>query len=205
MLISIVVFDDFTDIDVFVMWDMLNRVQQPDWKVQLIGEGPQHRSRTNIPIPMHGSLELAAKSDAVLFASGPGARTKLSDTQFLSALKLDPERQLIGSMCAGALILAALGLLTRKRATTHPSARELLQAFDVDLVDRPFVREGNVATAAGCLAAPHLVAWVVEQLASEEERDRVLESVQPVGGASVFVLPHLASRREQHVLRRADW
>jgi transcriptional regulator GlxA family with amidase domain len=205
MLISIVVFDDFTDIDVFLMWDLFNRVQHPGWKVQLIGEGPQHRSRTNIPIPMHGSLELTAKSDAVLFASGPGVRRKLSDTQFLSALKLDPQRQLIGSMCAGSLILAALGLLTRKHATTHPSVRELLQAFDVQVVDRPFVREGNVATAAGCLAAPHLVAWVVEQLASEDERDRVLESVQPVGGPSAFVLPHSASQREMHLLRRADW
>ena len=205
MLISIVVFDDFTDIDVFLMWDLLNRVQHPHWKVQLIGEGPQHRSRTGIPIPMHGSLELAAKSDAVLFASGPGTRKKLRDTQFLSALKLDPERQLIGSMCAGSLILAALGLLTRKRATTHPSVRELLQAFDVHVVDRPFVREGNVATAAGCLAAPHLVAWVVEQLASEDERDRVLESVQPVGSSNAYVLPPLASQREMHLLRRADW
>ena len=158
MLISIVVFDDFTDLDVFLMWDLFNRVQHPRWKVQLIGEGLQHRSRTNIPIPMHGSLDQAAKSDAVLIASGPGVRQKMSDPQFLTALKLDPQRQLIGSICAGSLILAALGLLTRKRATTHPSVRQLLQTFDVHVVDRPFVRDGKVATAAGCLAAQHLVA-----------------------------------------------
>lgn len=205
MLTSIVVFDDFTDLDVFLMWDLLNRVQQPGWRVQLIGNGTHHRSRTNIPVPMHGSLELASESDAVLFTSGPGVRQKLTDARFLEALKLDPERQLIGSVCAGALLLAALGLLNQKRATTHPSVRQLLQAFDVRVVDRPFVVEGNVATAAGCLAAQHLVAWVVGQLASEDERDRVLQSIQPVGSSSAFVLPHVSSQRELHLLRRADW
>ena len=205
MLISIVVFDDFTDLDVFLMWDLLNRVQHPEWKVQLIGEGAQHRSRTAMPIPMHGSLELAANSDAVLFTSGPGVRQKMSDARFLSALKLDPTRQLIGSVCAGALLLAALGLLTRKRATTHPSVQQMLQTFDVQVVDKPFVCEGNVATAAGSLAAQHLVAWVVGRLASEEERDRVLESIQPVGNSSAFLVPQLADTRERHLSRRADW
>jgi transcriptional regulator GlxA family with amidase domain len=205
MLTSIVVFDDFTDLDVFLMWDLFNRVQHRDWKVQLIGEGAHHRSRTDIPIPMHGSLEQAAQSDAVLFTSGPGVRQKLSDARFLAALKLDPTRQLVGSVCAGALLLAALGLLTNKRATTHPSVRHMLQTFDVQVVDRPFVCEGNVATAAGCLAAQHLVAWVVGRLVSEDERDRVLESIQPVGNSSAFLLPHLTDQREMHMLRRADW
>jgi len=205
MLTSIVVFDDFTDIDVFLMWDLLNRVQLSGWKVRLIGENIQHRSRTNIPIPMHGGLEMAAKSDAVLFASGPGVRAKLSDTRFLGAFELDPERQLIGSMCAGSLLLAALGLLTRKRATTHPTVRQLLQAYDVNVVDKPFVSQGNIATAAGCLAAQHLVAWVVGQLAGERDRDEVIQSVQPIGSSGAFVLPHLPEQREQHLLRRADW
>ena len=205
MLTSIVVFDDFTDIDVFLMWDLLNRVQRPDWKVRLIGQSAEHLSHTKIPIPMHGGLELAAESDAVLFASGPGVREKLNDTRFLSALKLDPERQLIGSICAGSLFLATLGLLDRKRATTHPSVRHLLQRFDLTVVDKPFVSQGNVATAAGSLAAQHLVAWVIGRLATEGDRDQVLESVQPIGSSSAFVWPHVSEHREMHVLRRADW
>jgi len=89
-------------------------------------------------------------------------------------------------MCSGALILAALGLLEGKRATTYPTARRELEAMGVSVVEEPFVREGNVATAAGCLAAQHLVGWVIEELCGKAERDEVLRSIQPVGEGLSF-------------------
>jgi transcriptional regulator GlxA family with amidase domain len=196
MLISIILFDDFTDLDVFLMWDLLNRVEHRAWKVGLIGERSEQRSRTHITVRMHAGLELATQSDAVLFAGGPGARAKLGDERFLRAIKLEPERQLIGAVCAGSLLLAALGLLAHKRAAAHPSQHDVLQRFDVRGVDEPFVCDGNVATAAGCLAAQQLVGWTVERLSSQHERDRIVGSIQPLGSAS---------QREIRVSRRVDW
>ncbi len=75
-----------------------------------------------------------------------------------------PGRQMIGSMCSGALELAALGLLDGAEAMTYPTATTELEAFGVTVVEEPFVANGNGATAAGCLAAQHLVGWVVERL-----------------------------------------
>jgi hypothetical protein len=43
------------------------------------------------------------------------------------------------------------------------------------------VREGNVATAAGCLAAQYLCGWVIEEKLGRAERDSVLKLIQPVG------------------------
>lgn len=186
MKISIVVFDDFTDIDVFFLWDLLNRVTVEDWQVRLLGEASHHTSRSNLTIPMHGYIEEANQSDVVLFTSGPGARQKFKDEKFLSAFRLDPERQLIGSMCSGALILAALGLLEDKRATTYPTTKKALESFGVEVIEKPFVLEGNVATAAGCLAAQQLAGWVIEQGAGAEMRDAVLKSVMPVGEGLYF-------------------
>ncbi len=181
MKISIVTFDDFTDIDVFFMWDLLKRVERPDWQVQIVCDHCCPVSSTGMKIQRHGLLEEANTADAVLFASGKGTRQKMYDEPFLSAFNLDPSRQLIGSMCSGSLLLAALGLLEGKRATTHPTAVQTLSEMGVTVVEEPFVREGNVATAAGCLAAPYLVGWVVEELLGREARDLVLKSVQPVG------------------------
>lgn len=184
--IAIVCFDDFTDIDVFLPWDLLNRVKHPGWRVRLLGDATHHTSVAGLTIPMHGHVREAGDAAAVLFASGPGARTKLGDEAFLGALRLDPERQRIGSMCSGALLLARLGLLAGKRATTYPTQRDRLAAMGVDVVEEAFVREGNIATAAGCLAALDLAGWIIEELAGEEQRASVLRSVQPVGRGLSF-------------------
>jgi len=183
MLIAQVVFDNFTDIDVFLAWDLLNRVRRPDWNVRLLGTSDRHTSAAGLSIAMHGRVEEATGADAVLLASGPATRGLRHDRAYLSRLKLDPTRQLVGAMCSGALLLAALGLLEGRRATTHPVVRDLLLATGTTVVDEPFVREGNVATAAACLAGVDLAAWVIESLLGAAARDAVLAQVMPVGSA----------------------
>ncbi|HWS53675.1 MAG TPA: DJ-1/PfpI family protein [Pyrinomonadaceae bacterium] len=183
---SIVTFDYFTDIDVFFMWDLLNRVRHPGWRVSILGAQREHFSSTGIRLETHGPLEEANDSEVVLFTSGQGARRAIEDERFVSAFRLDPGRQLIGSMCSGALILARLGLLEGKRATTYPTAVGQLRAMGVEVVEEPFVREGNVATAAGCLAAQYLVGWVIEEKLGAAERRRALRMIQPVGEGLSF-------------------
>ena len=56
----------------------------------------------------------------------------------------------------------------------------------VKVVEEPFVREGNVATAAGCLAAQYLAGWVLEELLGAEESKRALKLIQPVGEGLSF-------------------
>jgi len=181
MLICQVVFDRFTDIDVFLAWDLLNRVRRPDWEVRLVGTGDHHTSVSGLTIPMHGRLEATAGANAVLFASGPATRELMHRRDYLDRFRLDPARQLVGAMCSGALLLGALGLLDGKRATTYPTAKELLSGLGVTVVDEPFVREGNVATAAACLAGVDLAGWVIGTLLGDAVRDAVLDEVQPVG------------------------
>ncbi len=176
-----VAFEGFTDVDVYLPWDLLNRVRRSGWSVRIVADRPVVRSQTGLALTVHGGLEEIAAADAVLVASGPATRTLCRDRAFLDSLHLDPSRQLIGSMCSGALILAAKGLLEGIPATTYPTARRDLEAFGVTVLEQPFVREGNIATAAGCLAAQRLAGWVIERLVDARTRDLVLRSVQPVG------------------------
>jgi transcriptional regulator GlxA family with amidase domain len=183
---SIVIFDNFTDIDLFLMWDLLNRVRIPDWSVKILGEKEAHVSATGISITTHGFIEEANDSDAVLFVSGLGTRDRIVNENWLAKFKLDPQRQLIGSICSGSLILAKLGLLEGKTATTYPTSKPLLETLGVEVVERPFIAHGNVATAGGCLAQQYLIGWVIEKLADKEWSDLVIKAIQPVGEGLFF-------------------
>lgn len=184
----IIAFDNFTDIDVFLPWDLLNRVKIRDksFAIKIIGTAPSHRSSCGIDVATHGLLEEAKDADLVFFASGRGAREACKDAAFLQRLQLNSNEQLICSICSGALILAALGHLDGLTATTYPSAAEALRGFGVEVLeDKHLVTHGNIATAAGCLAAVDLMSWAIEKIYNTEMKEAVIASVLPVGQGQV--------------------
>jgi transcriptional regulator GlxA family with amidase domain len=186
MNIAIVIFDRFTDVDLFLMWDLLNRVRVEAWSVKILGEKEAHVSATGISIATHGRVEEANNADAVLFVSGQGVRDRVVDESWLSRFALDPEKQMIGSICSGSVILAKLGLLEGKTATTYPTSKPLLESFGIEVIEKPFVAHGNIATAGGCLAQQYLIGWVIEKLTDAGWRDLVIRAIQPVGEGLFF-------------------
>jgi transcriptional regulator GlxA family with amidase domain len=183
MKITIVAFDKYTDIDVFLAWDLFNRVRhiQKDWEVRIVGTAPKHVSVTGIQLDMHDTIEACNTAHVVFFSSGAGTRTVIKDADYLKRFHLDPSKQIICSMCSGSLILAALGLLEGLTATTYPTAVETLQSYGVQYENKDLVVHGNIATAAGCLASIDLVGYCIEKLLGVEAREEVIASVQPVG------------------------
>jgi transcriptional regulator GlxA family with amidase domain len=180
----LVAFDDFTDIDIFLAWDLLNRVKlrDRDFQVKIVGTAPVHTSSCGLELKMHGWIEECNDADLVFFGSGTGTRTVIKDAAYLNRFQLNPEKQIICSMCSGALIIAALGHLKGLSATTYPTAFEALRSYGVDVPeDMHLVTHGNIGTAAGCLAAVDLVGWAVEKLYDKKVREDVIASVLPIG------------------------
>ena len=160
----IVAFDKFTDIDIFLAWDLLNRVKLRDseFQVKIVGTQPTHKSICGLDLTTHGLIEECNDADLVFFGSGPGTRLLIKDNVYLDRFKLNPDKQIIASMCSGALIIAALGHLKGLSATTYPSAVNDLENFGVVVLkDKHLVTHGNIGTAAGCLAAIDLIGWAV--------------------------------------------
>lgn len=184
--IAIVIFDKFTDVDLFLMWDLLNRVRVENWDVKILGEKATHVSATNIEIKTHGTIEEANDADAVLFVSGQGTRDRITDENWLNRFKLNAKKQFIGSICSGSLILAKLGLLEGKTATTYPTSKTVLEDLGVEVVEKPFVAHGRIATAGGCLAQQYLIGWVIGNLADKSWSELILKSIQPVGEGLFF-------------------
>ncbi len=184
--IALIAFDQFTDIDLFLMWDLLGRNTR-DWRVRILGAAPILRSAHGLEIQTQGPLSEASQADAVLFSSGKkGVPAAMSNPDFLPNLHLNPERQFIGSICAGVFFLERLGLLPQRRATTHPDARALLQDVDLEPVDQALVCYGKLANAGGCLASLYLVGWLVESLFDAQKRRETLLPVYPAGQEAIY-------------------
>ena len=187
MHVAMVAFDGFTDVDLFLPWDLFYRVKDPhyaayagDWRVSICADTPTVRSYSGLTIDTHGPLSWTKDADAVFIVSGPGSRAKMTDQAFLDALVLDSNRQMIAAIDSGVLILAKLGLLKGLSATTYPSVFGELEALGVRTERRPFVLHGNIATGGGCLATQDLAAWIVERLLSRDHAAAILDSVAKV-------------------------
>jgi len=184
----LVTFDRFTDIDLFLAWDLLNRVKYRDkeFEVKIVGTKASHKSIRGLDIDTHGPIEEANSADLVFFVSGVETRNLIHDKEWLSRFHLNPEKQIICSMCSGALLIAALGHLKGISAVTYPTVFETLKGFGVDVIeDHHLVTHGNIGTAAGCLAAVDLVGWAIEKLYDEKMKEDVIASVLPVGQGQV--------------------
>lgn len=188
MKIAMVAFEGFTDVDLFLPWDLFYRVKdatyaayEGDWDVRICADQTRFRSYSGLAIDRHEPLGWASEADAVFVVSGPGSRLKIQEPAFLAALGLDPKRQLIAAIDSGALILAKLGLLDGLSATTYPSVFAELEALGVKTERKAFVVHGNVATGGGCLATQDLAAWIVERLIGRDAAMAIVDSVAKVG------------------------
>src|SRR4030095_9767962 len=184
----LVTFDRFTDIDLFLAWDLLNRVKYRDkeFEVKIVGTKASHRSIRGLDITTHGSIEESNDAELVFFVRGVETRNLIHDKEWLDRFHLNPEKQIICSMCSGALLIAALGHLKGLSAVTYPTVFETLKGFGVEVIeDHHLVTHGNIGTAAGCLAAVDLVGWAIEKLYDEKMREDVIASVLPVGQGQV--------------------
>ena len=128
MKIAILTFDGFNEIDSFVASYMINRVVRPGWKAEITCPAPVVASGRGVRISAQQPLEFAGEADAVLVGSGGLTGRLVEDREMMSRLGLDPRRQLIGSQCSGALILAKLGVLGTLPACTDRGTRPLLEA-----------------------------------------------------------------------------
>lgn len=187
MQVAVLTFDGFNELDSFVASGILNRMKSRGWAAHITSPSVQVTSMNGVTIERQKPLEFAAEADAVLIGSGILTREIARDEALLSRIMLDPARQLIGAQCSGTLLLAKLGLIGDLPACTDLTTRPWVIEAGVNVVDRPFVAYGNVATAGGCLASQYLAAWTIARGASPGDAEEALHYVAPVGEKELYV------------------
>lgn len=187
MHITILTFDGFNELDSLIALGILNRIKTPGWRVTLASPTPQVESMNGVTLSRHISLAEACIADAVLIGSGMKTRDVVADSEIMAQLQLDPERQLIGAQCSGALVLAKLGLLRTMPVCTDLTTTPWVQDAGVEVLNQPFYAHGNIASAGGCLASSYLAGWVIARLAGIEAAKSAMDYVAPVGEKDEYV------------------
>jgi transcriptional regulator GlxA family with amidase domain len=111
--------------------------------------------------------DISGPLDTLLVAGGRDMDGACGDQELLAHLRrLASETRRITSVCSGAFLLAAAGLLDGRRAATHWAECNLLAseypAIDVDR-DSIYVRDGNTWTSAGVTAGIDLALALVAE------------------------------------------
>jgi cyclohexyl-isocyanide hydratase len=79
----------------------------------------------------------------------------------------------VTSVCTGALVLGAAGLIYGKRATTHWASHDLLAAFGAIPMQGRVVRDGALMTGGGVTAGIDFALTLVAELAGVETAQRI--------------------------------
>lgn len=91
--------------------------------------------------------------DVLCVPGGDGAFVAADDEDVLAFVRRAAESaRWTTSVCTGAFVLAAAGLLEGRRAATHWASRRLLERLGVDVVEERVVMDGNVVTGGGVTA-----------------------------------------------------
>nr|WKF60070.1 Isonitrile hydratase [Paraburkholderia busanensis] len=133
-------------------------------------------------------------SDTFIVAGGRGVHAAAQDAALLRWVRQHAAAsRRVASVCTGAFLLAAAGLLDQRRVVTHwAHCHELVRRFPALQVepDRIFVRDGQVWTSAGVTAGIDLALAMVEEdlgrsMALDVARELVVFLKRP-GGQSQF-------------------
>ncbi|MEM9175707.1 MAG: DJ-1/PfpI family protein, partial [Myxococcota bacterium] len=166
------------------------------YALTIVGSEPgAARASSGLSIGVDRAYEdLPSEIDTLIVAGGHGTARAFVDPRVVEAVRAGAARaRRTCSVCTGAFVLAAAGLLDGRRATTHwgsaPALARLFPTVDVD-PDPIFVRDGDVWTSAGVTAGMDLALALVEddlgrELALEVSRRMVFFLKRP-GGQSQF-------------------
>jgi transcriptional regulator GlxA family with amidase domain len=118
-------------------------------------------------VASHSYGEMVKGVDTLVVVGGTGCEAATKDTELLEWVRsIAPRTRRIVSVCTGAFVLAAAGLLDRRRATTHWTYADRLAktypSIEVD-ASRIFIRDGNVYTSGGITAGIDVALALVEE------------------------------------------
>lgn len=195
--VGILVFDGVTMLDVSGPAEVLDKAHQLGASYEVVLISPRGgdvvtsaRLRLGPTVAAHEVGDL----DTVIIAGADRLPVQVIEEELLAAARVVSARaKRVASVCTGAFVLAALGALDGRRATTHwRHTGRLARHYPQVLVqpDAIFVVDGHVVTSAGVSAGIDLALALVEQDEGAEVARKVAQELvvflQRPGGQSQF-------------------
>lgn len=211
--IGILVFPGVTLLDVAGPTEAFNEANREGVKYEMVlisRDGRPVESSTGLRFFVDGTPEDYERFDTLVVPGSDALATSPIDTDLIESVwNLANRSQRVTSVCTGAFLLAAAGLLDGRRATTHwRHVNRLARQYPTITVepDARFVANRSVVTSAGVTAGIDLALALIESdygpsVARDVARSLVV-FLQRLGGQSQFSVPARAPRPDNELLRQ---
>jgi transcriptional regulator GlxA family with amidase domain len=173
--IAILIFDGLTALDAIGPYEVLSRV--PGAEVRFVGkqQGPKRTDTGGLGLEADLAISELPRAEVVLIPGGAGSRPLMQDPEVLDWVRaVHRDSTWTTSVCTGALVLGAAGILDGKRATTHWAFMDRLAQLGAKPVAERVVEDGKVVTAAGVSAGIDMALTLAGRLAG----DQVAQAIQ---------------------------
>jgi len=178
--IGFVIFSGITQLDFTGPFEVLSRLGTPpslSEPSKFPQSGTHVVAKTLLPVVSDRGLGIMPTCtfqscpplDLICLPGGPGVVEALADVETVDFIRLQGERaEYVTSVCMGAFLLGAAGLLKGRRAATHWAYVDLLPLVGARHEKGRVVRDGNVFTSGGVSAGIDFAFSIVAELAGPE-------------------------------------
>jgi cyclohexyl-isocyanide hydratase len=176
--VGCLIFEQMDQIDFTGPFEVLSRM--PDTAVRIIGkELSPVRDVQGLRLTPDVTVADAGIFDVLLVPGGHGQQALMHDEEVLALIhKQVRMERLLFSVCTGALLCGAAGVLKGRHVTTHWSARHLMPYYGADLVDARVVVDGNIISAAGVTAGLDAALVLVSLLRGDAAAEEVQLAIE---------------------------
>ncbi|MDI3307441.1 MAG: DJ-1/PfpI family protein [Acetobacteraceae bacterium] len=166
--IGLLLFPRLTQLDLTGPFEVFSRL--PDARVRLLWKTTDPvRADTGLGLLPDTALAECPQLDVVCVPGGPGIAAMMEDAEVLDFLRRQAAgARYVASVCTGALVLGAAGLLRGRRATTHWASHDFLAALGATPVQARVVRDGDLFTGGGVTAGIDFALTIAAEIAGAE-------------------------------------
>lgn len=175
MKISILLYDNVTALDAIGPYEVLHLLPDAEVRFVAVTPGPIKTDAGLAMLNADTALADAKDSDIIVIPGTPDPSSIAGDEAVLDWVREShATTKWTTSVCTGAMVLGAAGLLQGLEATTHWLGLELLENFGAKPTARRVVEQGKIITAAGVSAGIDMALT----LAAKEFGDEVAQRIQ---------------------------
>ncbi len=169
MNIAIPIFDELTASDAVGPYEVLSRLPGATVHFLAAEPGPKRTENGMLALIADIALHDMPHPDIIVVPGGYGTRALIGDETMLSWLRTaHASSQWTTSVCTGALLLGAAGILDGLMATTHWLVLEELAAHGAIPTAMRVVEQGKVITAAGVSSGIDMALILAARIAGDE-------------------------------------
>ena len=167
--VAIPIFEGITALDAIGPYEVLSRVDGA--RVHFLGvePGPVRTENGMLALIADGALADMPHPEVTVMPGGFGTRALMKDERVLAWVRAAHQTsQWTTSVCTGALVLAAAGVLNGLEATTHWLLMDKLRELGAIPVNRRVVEQGKIITAAGVSSGIDMALTLAARMAGED-------------------------------------